>query len=836
MLRRTYEHLILKVSVKYFVILLVLAGVIGTAYAESQVIRTPFDIYLLTDDFTAEGPNHNILALDKGESATITVHVKNNDDKPHQIILKDPRGPNLGLFETFRFEPEQITVMPHQTSSTQLYLTISKDTNTHSSFVTFLGQSSIFGMKGLGFFVVVDREIDDYIDKSLRSGLPGGAFPHLNTEISENKAEKLIGSGFGIPEYLPLEYEFRGMDGSEDQQRFVYSPATIDTETTVFSEFWNDGGLLVIYNVDGPNVNNTKSLPIKVAQDEGQQIMINGMMGDATEKQTRVVVESDITYDVPASVSFFDDAKKESVHLRANMSLDELLKIASSIPIYDGMDSTHDESEKSKQYSERLDPDPVLDLWNKHSEIIDGTIISKTTFPGTGKGPTEFHVKVNKFFKPLSKNIESITLFASHADSDIPSDLNEGDRALIYIESGNQISKYSVKVDDSTYCEPRDYIQIGPVLPNDPNQLVRGAPTLPFDWKDQCVADYYTEDPDFWKSREYRPPMQQWKVHNIPIEEQRCSGEGEDYASVQKIGNVNYKYCVKPDSVPKLIERGWIENALDIHIIRYSPVLFEGTGIDLQEDELIEYLENKRDYLDTAIDEVGAKSLYPITGMSLLIGNNAYSLDEKYVGNPIALDIRVLKEKFTKKTLEEIHQLVRQHVGDDIDIVFSKGVYAVPTPMASTSENNSQLGTKYPDFPQIDSLRPDDRLQVRHKAGYTVVEITLSSWDEYHHWEKSRGSGHDDMPPVSINKDSIDPIVLDLLNEMWKFEGYEVSKHDKSLFVKNISKDYDVSNHHGIHDWLKAEHDKVFGESNDGFSSHFEFQDRVYQVTMLAID
>ena len=112
----------------------------------------------------------------------------------------------------------------------------------------------------------------------------------------------------------------------------VYSPATIDTETTVFSEFWNDSGLWVIYNVDGPNVNNTKSLPIKVAQDEGQQIMINSMMGDATEKQTRVVVESNITFDVPASVSFFDDAKKKSVHLRANMSLDELFKIASSIP------------------------------------------------------------------------------------------------------------------------------------------------------------------------------------------------------------------------------------------------------------------------------------------------------------------------------------------------------------------------------------------------------------------------------------------------------------------------------------------------------------------------
>ena len=38
---------------------------------------------------------------------------------------------------------------------------------------------------------------------------------------------------------------------------------------------------------------------------------------------------------------------------------------------------------------------------------------------------------------------------------------------------------------------------------------------------------------------------------------QRCSGEGEDFVSVQKSGNPNYKYCVNPESVPKLIERGW---------------------------------------------------------------------------------------------------------------------------------------------------------------------------------------------------------------------------------------------------------------------------------------
>ena len=95
------------------------------------------------------------------------------------------------------------------------------------------------------------------------------------------------------------------------------------------------GGLLVLYGIDGPNVNNTKSLPFRVAQDEGQQIMINGMMGDAVEKQTRKVAYSDITYDFPASISFFDDATKRSVFLRASMPLDEILKIAASIPVYD---------------------------------------------------------------------------------------------------------------------------------------------------------------------------------------------------------------------------------------------------------------------------------------------------------------------------------------------------------------------------------------------------------------------------------------------------------------------------------------------------------------------
>jgi len=134
------------------------------------------------------------------------------------------------------------------------------------------------------------------------------------------------------------------------------------------------------------------------------------------------------------------------------------------------------------------------------------------------------------------------------------------------------------------------------------------------------------------------------------------------------------------------------------------------------------------------------------------------------------------------------------------------------------------------------TLRPDDRLGVRHSAGYTTVYITLSIWDEYYQWEKDRGTEHDAMPPILFDDSNINPIVFDLLNEMWKFEDYDVSKYDDNLFTKIIQKDYSVSNHDGIHDWLELESEKQFGKSKDGFSNHFEYRDNIYIVTMLTVD
>jgi len=121
------------------------------------------------------------------------------------------------------------------------------------------------------------------------------------------------------------------MDGDENQL-FVYSNSNVSNQTESI-EFSQEGGITIFYNVKGPNVNNTKSLPFKVAQDEGQQILINGFSGMVTEQISRTVMYSNSTYKVPADLYFFDDDKKFSVSVKGNLPLDEILKIAESITV-----------------------------------------------------------------------------------------------------------------------------------------------------------------------------------------------------------------------------------------------------------------------------------------------------------------------------------------------------------------------------------------------------------------------------------------------------------------------------------------------------------------------
>lgn len=189
------------------------------------------------------------------------------------------------------------------------------------------------------------------------------------------------------------------------------------------------------------------------------------------------------------------------------------------------------------------------DIWNEHDLIIDGTTIGsmpQKTHPVT----LQYEIKVNEYFKPREKSFQLITAITN----DTSAYFEPNTRALFYlkqIEGGYKVSIYSVKTTQN--CGARDLIQISPVLPND-NSFVRGAPILPWDYRDPCVPNYYSYDPDFWTFREYKPPLRQYKDHNIPIHLQMCDGY---FVPVIPKSNPNHIACVKERSLTSLIERGW---------------------------------------------------------------------------------------------------------------------------------------------------------------------------------------------------------------------------------------------------------------------------------------
>ena len=200
----------------------------------------------------------------------------------------------------------------------------------------------------------------------------------------------------------------------------------------------------------------------------------------------------------------------------------------------------------------------------------------------------------------------------------------------------------------------------------------------------------------------------------------------------------NSPACVNQASVEKLIQRGWASNVFETkpesQVLQFSPVLLKGTGVNLKDKEFssddllrleylekdlerlledpnieredeVEYydeLEKTRLYAQLAYDEGVSwerieilweerkklteiissvdRNSYPITGGGgISIGVNAYSLDEKFIGKVTALEVDILKEKFTKETLIKTDKMIRQNFGDEIDIIYSKGGYVVPS-------------------------------------------------------------------------------------------------------------------------------------------------------------
>lgn len=185
-------------------------------------------------------------------------------------------------------------------------------------------------------------------------------------------------------------------------------------------------------------------------------------------------------------------------------------------------------------------------LWDIHEVILDGTIVNYDN------NTRRYDIKVNQVFKgPSGFDLISADGF------DVWRYFKKGDRALFYMYDTSAITsnyKYTItdySVKTSATCDARSLIQISPVLPND-NVLVRGAPTITWDYKDQCIPDYFSYDPDFWTFRDYKPPVRQYQDHGLPIEMQKCTG---GLSGVILSSHPNWLSCVKPSSIDKLLER-----------------------------------------------------------------------------------------------------------------------------------------------------------------------------------------------------------------------------------------------------------------------------------------
>lgn len=350
-------------------------------------------------------------------------------------------------------------------------------------------------------------------------------------------------------------------------------------------------------------------------------------------------------------------------------------------------------------------------------------------------------------------------------------------------------------------------------------------------------------------------PSKQFKS-GVPTDEIQCKE-----SLIRMAKHAGSPACVKPETVSKLVTREWgtSDNWIKLSNADKS-IHYELDGAKITSIEAFSEYKNpslpgeiKQTWLQIAVESKLEANLQIILPRDL-IDSKVGSMDDGFfvLLDGIETEYRETKTEsertlnFTIPAKIDIVEIIGYgYYNHDLDELthtslteFDKKCSIEKPGSAWDDDEKLCIYTNHvtTEFPHISSLAPENKLQIRHSAGYTAVHITLSSWDEYYEWEKNRGTEHDAMPPLIIDDSNIHPIVFDLLDEMWTFEDYDVSKHDDTLFVKTVQKDYSVPNHHGIKDWLESEYAKQFGASNDGYSHYFEYQDNVYTVIMVAYD
>lgn len=335
-------------------VLMIISGfffvcLLSSAYADPNVKLTLFDISLSPKDFDGQGPFHQILILKPSKEAIIPIRINNTDSTAHEISFNIPFPENIQSFvDEYSFEPQTIRVPSSSDRQVLLHLKIRNNTDIPWGTIEFVAQSKTFGMSGKYFYLVIGdknkiTELDPLIDHSLRNSLPIPAVPNLSNNFPTDPSDllreldKIMPQDFVAPRYLPKGYSFQGQSTPPPFLGLVYAPTEI-TNTTESSNFLHSGSILVYSETNSPSFNLTNWMRAYVAQNEGKEIMINGLKGVAIEREERVTTEG-IRYEYPAELFLF--TPDTMVELRGNVPLEDLITMAASMhPINEKLPKT----------------------------------------------------------------------------------------------------------------------------------------------------------------------------------------------------------------------------------------------------------------------------------------------------------------------------------------------------------------------------------------------------------------------------------------------------------------------------------------------------------------
>ena len=297
-----------------------LIGFMGTAYA--TIVTTPFELQISSDDFIEPTPGKYHLVMKPGDSQQITIHVTNNDVKTHTVNLQmtnDFQPPE----RIFVFEPNQLEIKSGDTKSSILTVSTSNDASSGTTIMhTLIAKSTTFGAKGFGFFVKVSDTVSPPSpDPPYRDG-PGMMFPSTTQfGLPEKDAYQMVPYDV-FPPNLPTEYSFQGIYDPE-KPMLIYSKKPV-SESAGEREFWNNGGLLIIF--DEKDEFHSYDDYLHFLNPNEQQVLINEK--NAILSYAEASMNSNEKTHSSRVIIFLDDAQ---IRLESHMKPEQLLRISESM-------------------------------------------------------------------------------------------------------------------------------------------------------------------------------------------------------------------------------------------------------------------------------------------------------------------------------------------------------------------------------------------------------------------------------------------------------------------------------------------------------------------------